>query len=415
MTQSNKAIKPPIEASGAIRNTPLQRTLKVKIGARVMLTHNLDTCDSLTNGTFGEIIDIELNKMNQVKRLIICFDNENSGKERRKNYMQLQKKYYPKLATPIDKIEFHYSLSKKQASSASNAIAIQYPVRLAFAVTAHKIQGATIKKPKSLVIDLRTVMEAAQAYVMLSRIQAISQLFIIEDVCPNKLYASPIALKELEIMNLLSMRRNQPWRIATSCNVRSLPCHFQDLLLTPDILRTDVICLQEIWLNSVPKGSFEIEGFHCKFNAAGRGKGIVTYYRSGYYHIEDKSSNLYQMTKVSCNKYDIVNCYRSDGASSQKFIDDISKLIDGTRETFILGDLNLCILSEPNSQILSWIVNQGFKQLITKPTHIQGRLIDCIFHFAPSSNNHSGMLAKQISPYFTDHDIISLHQVRIAN
>ena len=194
-----------------------------------MLTHNLDTCDSLTNGTFGEIIGIELNKMNQVKRLIICFDNENSGKERRKNYMQLQKKYYPKLATPIDKIEFHYSLSKKQASSASNAIAIQFPVRLAFAVTAHKIQGATIKKPNSLVIDLRSVMEAAQAYVMLSRIQAISQLFILIDVCPKKLYASPVALKELEIMNLLSMRRNQTWRIATSCNIRSLPCHFQDL------------------------------------------------------------------------------------------------------------------------------------------------------------------------------------------
>ena len=415
MTQSNKVIKPPMEASGAIRNTPLQRTLKVKIGARVMLTHNLDTCDSLTNGTFGEVIDIELNQMKQVKRLIICFDNERSGKERRKNYMQLQKKYYPKLATPIDKIEFHYSLSKKQASNASNAIAIQFPIRLAFAVTAHKIQGATIKKPNSLVIDLRTVMEAAQAYVMLSRIQAISQLFIIVDVCPKKLYASPIALKELEIMNLLSIKRNQPWKLVTSCNVRSLKFHFQDLLLTPNILRSDVICLQEIWLKTIPEGLFEIEGFHCKFNLAGRGKGIVTYHRPGYYHIEDKNSNLHQMTKVSSKKYDIINCYRSVGASSNMFIDALSTLLDRTRETFIVGDLNLCVLSEPQSPILLWIRSQGFNQLVTKPTHIQGRLIDCIFHFEPTSNNQDEIIVKQMSPYFTDHDILLVHNVRIAN
>ena len=97
------------------------------------------------------------------------------------------------------------------------------------------------------------------------------------------------------------------------------------------------------------------------------------------------------------------------------FIDALSTLLDRTRETFIVGDLNLCVLSEPQSPILLWIRSQGFNQLVTKPTHIQGRLIDCIYHFEPTSNNQDEMIVTQMSPYFTDHDILLVHNVRIAN
>ena len=156
-TATKRNIKPMTDASGAIRNTPLQKTLKLKVGARVMLTFNIDTCDCLTNGTFGEIIGLEFDTFNKLSRVIIEFDTESSGKEKRKNHTDLQRKYYPRLATPIEKIEFNYSLSKKPTSSASNAVALQFPLRLSFAATAHKVQGATIKKRNKLVVDLRTV------------------------------------------------------------------------------------------------------------------------------------------------------------------------------------------------------------------------------------------------------------------
>ena len=67
-------------------------------------------------------------------------------------------------------IEFHYSQSKKEKSGVKNSTVTQFPLRLAFAATAHKVQGQTVKKPNSLLIDLRTVREPAQAYVMLSRV-----------------------------------------------------------------------------------------------------------------------------------------------------------------------------------------------------------------------------------------------------
>ena len=307
-TQGN--IKPVIDNSGAVRNTPLQQILKLRIGARVMLTYNIDTCDSLTNGTFGEVKGFEIDHKNCVSSVFVHFDNEISGKERRKNFVNLQKIYQPFPVTPIDKIEFQYSLSRKQSASSANASAIQFPLKLAFAATSHKIQGSTIKKPKMLVLDLRTVIEAAQAYVMLSRVQALSQLVILESLPSHKIYASSDALNELGRMELQAMNQKKCWNIAVSCNIRSISHNFQGFITTPNVLDSEVLCLQETWLSKNQKSGFEIEGFQSHYNGISRGKGIVTYFRDPYSFGVDVVKESYQMTQVYSDSRNIVNVYR---------------------------------------------------------------------------------------------------------
>ena len=56
---TQKEFKPKTDASGAINGTPLQKELKMKRGAKIMLTDNIDTVDCLTNGAFGEILGYE--------------------------------------------------------------------------------------------------------------------------------------------------------------------------------------------------------------------------------------------------------------------------------------------------------------------------------------------------------------------
>ena len=51
-----------------------------------------------------------------------------------------------------------------------------------FTATTHKFQGATVVKPNNLAVDLRTVLDDAMAYVMVSRVQAKPQLFIVGDL-----------------------------------------------------------------------------------------------------------------------------------------------------------------------------------------------------------------------------------------
>ena len=211
------------DASGAICGTPLQQHLRLKVGAKVMMTFNVDTCDSLTNGAFGEVVGFKFNKEGKVKQVYVHFYDEDCGKTRRKNYVSLQSCFPGKNVTPIDLMEFQFSLSKKKKNLAKNATAYQFPLKLAFAATAHKIQGQTIKKPNFLVADLRKVREAAQAYVILSRVQAIDQLFLIESACIDKIYASTIALEEVQRMTdaALNLKVHEANSIL-SCNIRRL-------------------------------------------------------------------------------------------------------------------------------------------------------------------------------------------------
>ena len=167
-TRFKTSLKPRTDQSGAILGTPLQRTLQLKVGSKVMLTYNIDTCDSLTKGAFGEVVGFKFSDNEMVQQVYVEFYNKECGKERRKNFVTLQAKFPGKNVTPIELLEFQYSLSKQNKSR--TATAIQFPLKLAFAATSHKMEGQTVKKPNILVVDLRKIREAAQAYVILSRV-----------------------------------------------------------------------------------------------------------------------------------------------------------------------------------------------------------------------------------------------------
>ena len=175
---SIKNFKPPISKTGAINNTPFQAKLVLKIGAKVMLTYNVNTADGLVNGSRGEILGVLRNESGDITKLVIKFENPTHGQMRRETQRNLEPRFPS--GTTIEKVSFNFSLSKSKKNIVSTARVIQFPVKVAFATTAHKIQGQTVKKPEKVVIDLRSVFQPAMAYVMLSRVESIEQLFILE-------------------------------------------------------------------------------------------------------------------------------------------------------------------------------------------------------------------------------------------
>ena len=65
---------------GTERNeTPFRQSLELKVGARVMLTYNIDVLDCLTNGTRGEIKAFVRSKTGHIEWVIIKFDEECLG------------------------------------------------------------------------------------------------------------------------------------------------------------------------------------------------------------------------------------------------------------------------------------------------------------------------------------------------
>lgn len=54
----------------------LEETLKIGIGARVMLRRNLEVKSGLVNGSLGVVTDITFDDRNSVSRIVVQFDNK---------------------------------------------------------------------------------------------------------------------------------------------------------------------------------------------------------------------------------------------------------------------------------------------------------------------------------------------------
>ena len=176
---TQQSFKPTLQY-GKVKNTPCTNELRLKIGSEVILTYNVDICDSLANGSKGTVIGFIKNSQGKVRYVLVQFHDIEAGKERRKCFASIQNDYPENLPTPIEKLDFSYSLSKKSYSNSATAKVIQFPLSLGHAISGHKSQGATIKKPRALVTDLRKVWPSAKAlaYVICSRVESIDQLFI---------------------------------------------------------------------------------------------------------------------------------------------------------------------------------------------------------------------------------------------
>ena len=204
-TKLKQNLKPYITKDGTISDTQFVDRLRLKKGSKVMLIYNVDVSDLLCNGAMGTLLGVELSKDGNVDKLIIRFDNPKAGTISRKKHPNYTQKY-PE-GTVITKIDREYSLGKKiSADISSTAHLIQFPVILAFAVTVHKVQGQTIERPMKVVMDIRSVFEGAQAYVMLSRIKELSQLYILEELSEKKLYPIQKALEEIKRLEKVSIK-----------------------------------------------------------------------------------------------------------------------------------------------------------------------------------------------------------------
>ena len=411
-----KDYKPHINSKGNIgtekNETPFRQTLQLRVGSRIMITYNIDVDDCLTNGARGEIIAIEENNSGYVERIIIRFDDACQGEEKRKLDKKIEQKYPG--CTSIERVMFQYSLGRKNSKTSNTAKTVQFPMKLCFA--SHKFQGQTVVKPNKIVVDLQTVFAAAQAYVMLSRVQSIEQLFILCSLPKDKIYADAKALEELDRLNKISKNNNPPlWEKndksllkVFSLNCQSLQgkmCHIQeDTILT----RSDIVCLSETWLLSDEvHENIQLEGFTLKANGVGRGKGLVTYFKQNIFqHCKDIKEQYFQISKLTSESLDVISIYRSKEGKVDKVLKEINDMINWDKTTLICGDLNICYISDRSHNLILALEDLGFKQLVQEATHIKGGLIDHVY--IRDRGNIVTVECSLYSPYYCamDHDAL---------
>ena len=425
-----KKFKPKVDNFGFVGDTPLLEELKLKIGAKVMLRMNQDTKDGLTNGAIGWVVDFEKQRgKDGIERIItvfVQFEEPDVGKLlREKNQHKLKKHKCPN-ATPITKYCFEYSLGNKKKDHLARAKVIQFPLTLAWAINAHKCQGMTIRKPHRLVVDMDSCFGAAMVYVALSRIQNLTQLYLMS-LDTTRIWADKDALNEMKTMKKEALNREEilikdPWfqwnnktiKI-TSLNIFHLPSRLCDLHKDPTILKSDIICLQETyWKNDVAPTIPEYSCIMSTTIEQKRGKGLVAFIKNSMMNNFDESSAINdrvgQFLRLSFHQYDIINVYKTQQCRTitdhEHFIDLLDTLVEVQKPTIITGDFNFDYWKEKDNLLGQTLTKSGFKQLVTLPTTVLGNCIDHVYINEEMFDNVYENGFDLYYPYYTDHEAV---------
>lgn len=145
------------------KSYPTEKTLELKIGAKVMfLKNDTETPRRFFNGKIGMVESIEEDTIN-----IKCPDDFEA--------IELGKAVW-------ENIRYTTNPTTKQIEEDELGKFIQYPLRLAWAITIHKSQGLTFDKA---VIDAGAAFAAGQVYVALSRCRSLEGMVLLSKINPS--------------------------------------------------------------------------------------------------------------------------------------------------------------------------------------------------------------------------------------
>ena len=247
------------------------------------------------------------------------------------------------------------------------------------------------------------------SYVILSRITNIKQLYLTE-FDEKKIYCSSVAKKEAQRLRARAINlQKTEWDLelssngvikVSSLNARSLQQHYMDLQKDNFIMKSDIIAIQETWLECEP--SVAIPKFHEYYVHAGS-KGIALLTKARPMNVESSSTGHCSIIKASFHKFDLINVYRfSDDTGIQLFTVDVLPFLDKTRTQVLVGDININLLKNPQNLFTKTLEQRGFQQIVDRPTHVLGGLIDHVYFCSPNADV-SCTLYKYHTVFWSDH------------
>lgn len=159
---------------------PTLLDLELKVGAQIIFIKN-DQDKRWVNGTIGTIIGIDLD---EGKYLTIITDE---GKE-----FDVERALWAN-------VRYSYNEQEKKIEEEELGTFVQFPIRLAWAITIHKSQGLTFSR---VAIDFTGgVFAGGQTYVALSRCRSLDGLQLFKPISQSDVFVNPNIVKFAEQFN----------------------------------------------------------------------------------------------------------------------------------------------------------------------------------------------------------------------
>ena len=402
----------------------LSASLLLAVNARVMLTRNVSVEDGLVNGAMGYISHFvfeDKQPAKEVEAVAVLFDSKDTGKT--------QGTLTPKgNLVQIKRIE-----EDTREKNAKSIVRHQFPLKLSWACTAHKVQGMTAKK---VVVNLDRTFSPGQAYVAISRVTSKDGLFIEtnnETALQKKIYADldvKLALGSMDRYLFAGQLENDDTgndKIILLFNVQSLRAHFQEVISDNRLTKADLICLTETWLiDDEDIQVLEIPDFNlyhvarkqCYDNSSdvstrlqtARGGGVGVYKKKTEENIficALKYNNIEGMAVEMCEiETVLIVLYRPSVLPANSFLHTLQDVINFYKERFkhviIAGDLNED--AKTRGPIRSFCESKGFVQMVNFHTTEGGTTLDHVY-----VNNQLRIRVQKMPFYFSYHEGIEIH------
>ena len=399
-----KGYTPIISEWNTIDDTQFRKVLNIKVKSRVMLVFNINISDSLINGAMGIVTNI-VQDQEEIKAIIVNFDNESVGMEQIKTHNAFLSRYSIKSGVPIFRTTLEYSLPLRKKSRKHGCMGkiTQFALRLADASTAHKCQGITVAKNSKLVVHGHNRMPKGMSYVMLSRCASINSIYLDEKFDFEKICCIPEALEENENLNERSIVK----RVSEECydllmlNVNRLKPHIEDLENYLYSIQSRMIAVVETWIDPYEEETIQSSLGNFTGASIGNGKGVGVFIPSNKAkHLTVIEESFQLLTIPIQNELQAIIVYLSSNCDFNKVIERLQELFSKMSEkpTLLVGDFNFD--SNERNLLTKFLKKEDYFQMVTNPTHEKGRSID---HLYVLKDLKQKIIFRLVFPYFTDH------------
>jgi hypothetical protein len=152
---------------------PIEEEIGLKVGAQVMFVKNDVSFEKqFFNGKMGVVQSLDKDEIS------VYFEQE-------KRSIKVERYEWTN-------IRYNYNINTQEIEEETLGTFVQFPLRLAWAITVHKSQGLTFEKA---VLDVSKAFAPGQIYVALSRLKSLNGLYLSAPIT-NQMLSTDIAVKQ---------------------------------------------------------------------------------------------------------------------------------------------------------------------------------------------------------------------------
>ena len=255
---------------------------------------------------------------------------------------------------------------------------------------------------------------------MLGRCQKLQDIHIVESTNkfdPKDIRVNEKAMEETERLNyrFVELKEKEESLFEDNftisyLNIRSLKSKVKDIQDDEYLPISNIISFGETWLN--PNDDVQLDGFRGTQENIGRGKGLSAFIKLDInLNWEKISHDTFSVIFMRTEILDVLFLYLSDGFDWQKLKELFDIWIDKKRCVAVMGDTNIDFLRKDHD-IKTYMEKNNFAQLVKKPTHEKGGLLDQVY--VNEKLMERKPFCTQRSVYFSDHDVVVLHVPTIS-